>query len=124
MQFIEKLNTPPPQWESWFTTAVGRRSYDYHEDFDNLPGLKEARQYLIDEQHGLCAYCQRPIKLSNSSIEHIIPKQLNKYLSTAYHNLVAVCRDQQKDQNDRYHCDMEKSNRVIIPVILMSNSFL
>jgi len=63
MQFIQKQNIPPPNWDEWFTVAgnPGRRSFDYGADYTALTNLLHAKQYLIDEQYGLCAYCQQTI---------------------------------------------------------------
>lgn len=124
MEYIDKLAVPPVDWELWFTKTTGGRSYDYGADQGVLRNLKAARQYLLDEQHQLCAYCQRRISLDNSSIEHVIPKELNKALSTAYSNLVAVCRTQEKDEAGRLHCDKEKGNKLIVPLIFLANSIV
>jgi uncharacterized protein (TIGR02646 family) len=76
----------------------------------------------LKEQHFLCAYCQKKIDSSNSSIEHIIPKAFNKELSTSYFNLVAVCEDSIKDpETNRKHCDKERGSKLIPPLILYSN---
>lgn len=122
MEYIEKQAVPPAAWETWFTKTTGGRSYDYKADYDILRNLKAARQHLLDEQHHLCAYCQRRISIDNSSIEHVIPKELNKALSTAYSNLVVVCLTQEKDSEGRLHCDKEKGNKIILPLIFLSNS--
>ena len=123
MQFIEKQNIQPPDWDKWFTTGSGQRSFDYGKDYSSLRNIGNAKKFLIDEQHELCAYCQKIITIENSSIEHIIPKEHNKVLSTNYHNLVAVCKVQSKEEGtDRYHCDKEKLSNLISPIIFVKNS--
>jgi uncharacterized protein (TIGR02646 family) len=123
MQYIKKQNTPPPNWDVWFTTATSIRTYNYKADYDSLTNLIQAKQYLIDEQHGLCAYCQQTITNENSSIEHIIPKEFNIELSTCYYNLVAVCKTQLRDPTTgKFHCDKEKQSKLISPLIFVSNS--
>lgn len=123
MQYIQKQNTPPIDWEKWFTTGNNKRSFDYATDYGSLRYIAEARQYLIDEQKGLCAYCQQKINSDNSSIEHIIPKEFNKELSTNYFNLVAVCKTTPKDsETQKYHCDKQKGSVLISPIIFNSNS--
>lgn len=57
MQYIKKENTPPVEWDDWFTTAIGTRTYDYKADYSELLKIRSAKKYLIDEQHGFCAYC-------------------------------------------------------------------
>lgn len=122
MQYIKKQNIPPSDWDKWFTTATGKRSYDYKTDYSALTQIENARAFLIAEQSELCAYCQKTIKLADSSIEHIVPKEQNIELSTNYHNLVAVCKTQVKDSNGQYHCDKAKVNKPITPFIFLSNS--
>ncbi len=122
MQYIKKQNTPPDNWEDWFTTATGLRSYDYSHDTSSLTNLIKAREFLLHEQNGLCAYCQSPITIENSSIEHVLPKSLNKENSTGYYNLVAVCKPHHKDSNGLYHCDKSKMDRPLTPFIFFSDS--
>ena len=123
MQYIRKQNTPPEDWNVWFTKASGNRSFDYQADNGSLVNLPIAKHFLIEEQHGLCAYCQQFITDANSSIEHVIPKEFNKELSTNYYNLVAVCKAQIKDSfTGKFHCDTEKGSKIITPLIFVSNS--
>jgi uncharacterized protein (TIGR02646 family) len=124
MQYIKKQVNEPPEWYHWFTVPPNRRSYDYTQDSGALPNLRSAREYLINEQNGLCAYCQQKIEVEGSSIEHVISKAYNKELSTSYHNLVAVCnKNQVKDLvTDKFHCDRNRGSRLIAPIIFYSNA--
>lgn len=122
MQYIQKQELQPKDWDNWFKTANGVRTFDYLKAQNNGADLKAVREYLIKEQHYLCVYCQSKITIDNSSIEHVIPKSLNLELSTNYHNLVAVCQNQIKDENERLHCDKEKGSLPILPYIFYSNS--
>ena len=126
MEYIKKANSQPADWGNWFTTGTGIRSYDYGADYSALRGLTDAKQFLINEQNGLCAYCQQDISKDNSSIasiEHVVPKSINKELSTNYFNLVAVCNLKVKDSiTNRLHCDNEKGSEVISPFIFYSDS--
>ena len=122
MQYIKKHNTPPSDWDAWFTTATNVRSYNYRLDQDALTQLKFAKQHLIDAQDGLCAYCQKRIDMETASIEHVLPKEFNVEGSTNYTNLVAVCKIPLIDPIDkRDHCDKVKGNMVITPLIFLSN---
>jgi uncharacterized protein (TIGR02646 family) len=124
MEYIEKLNKPPEDWEFWFTTATGRISYDYKSDFDALPNIRQAKEFLINEQHHLCAYCQQEINIDNASIEHVIPKEHNKSFSTSYYNLVAVCNKNQikDDVTGKYHCDRSRGSTLIPSIIFYGNA--
>ena len=124
MQFINKQNTEPIDWNAWFTVPPDRRTFDYGIDSGSLPRIREVKQFLINEQNSLCAYCQQKIDIDNSSIEHVTPKEHNKELSTSYLNLVAVCnKNQVKDPlTGKFHCDRERGSNLIPPVIFYSNT--
>jgi len=124
MQYIKKQNMEPNDWNTWFTVPPNRRTYDYRRDSSSLTQLRSAKQYLIDEQNSLCAYCQQKIDINNSSIEHVTPKEHNKELSTSYFNLVAVCnKSQVKDSSTgKFHCDKVRGSELIPPIIFYSNS--
>jgi uncharacterized protein (TIGR02646 family) len=124
MQYIEKSKLEPAAWGNWFSVPampLPRRSYDYGLDYSAMTELWRAKEFLLKEQHGLCAYCQSKLTLDQSSIEHVIPKELNIELSTVYSNLVAVCKSPLADPSTgRLHCDKEKSNKLIFPLIFVS----
>jgi uncharacterized protein (TIGR02646 family) len=123
MQYIPKQNTEPTNWNNWFTKGTGHRSFDYGADYSSLTNLNQAKNHLLEEQHHLCAYCQQKLTSETASIEHVIPKEFNKELSTNYHNLVAVCKDSPKDTlNNRKHCDKERGNKLLPSFIFYSNS--
>jgi len=124
MQYINKHNTEPVDWNHWFTVPPARRTFDYGADYSALTNLNLAKLFLIEEQFGLCAYCQQKITLQDASIEHITPKEHNKELSTNYYNLVAVCKKQQvKDSITRtLHCDSTRGSELIPPLVFYSNS--
>lgn len=118
MQFIKKKETTPEEWEQWFTTGNGVRSFNYGADYQNLPNISQAKEFLLNEQLNLCAYCQRELTLETASIEHIIPKSHNLELSTNYFNLVAVCKETSIDPNTgRKCCEPERGNTLLPPII-------
>ncbi len=122
MQFINKHHLIPPDWDAWFTTANGRRTYDYEADYGELHNLDLAKNHLINEQNGLCAYCQKQLTISTASIEHIVPKSQNKALSTNYYNLVAVCKNPPVDPlNNKRHCDKERGNKLLVNIIMLQD---
>ncbi len=121
MEFISK-NILPENWNSWFSVN-GARTFDYLHAQNNRANLEEVRNYLLNEQNYLCAYCQKKITTSDSSIEHVIAKSLNIALSTDYYNLVAVCKSQKNDPiTNRLHCDKEKENKEITPFVFFNKS--
>lgn len=124
MQFIQKQNTEPSDWNQWFTVPPSRRSFDYGHDYSALTNLGLAKRYLIEEQHGLCAYCQQKITIKDASIEHVIPKEHNVNYSTSYFNLVAVCKKNQiKDPRTyKLHCDSTRGSELLPPIIFYKNA--
>ena len=68
----------------------------------NRRGYREVKQQLLQDQHGLCAYCEISIKLAEFEdnvddfrVEHFFPKvatQLEKHnYHLDWHNLLGVC---------------------------------
>jgi uncharacterized protein (TIGR02646 family) len=112
MQYIKKQNTAPQDWDSWFARGDGasnvQRSYIYNQAHPDL------KKYLLEEQNGLCAYCQQKININTSSVEHVFPQSLNEELSTNYHNLVLVCSGTAAGEK---HCDKARGNQFIINLI-------
>ena len=125
MQYIHKQEIPPVDWDLWFTIQSEdgiRRSYDYGIDCPALLNLHLAKGFLLNEQNGLCAYCQKTLNNEDASIEHIAPKEHNLPLSTNYYNLVAVCRNPVKDPvNGRSHCDKERGGKLLPTLIFYKN---
>jgi uncharacterized protein (TIGR02646 family) len=124
MEFIAKQPFQPQNWDLWFTDFNRIRITDYGEQSRNCPNLHIARSFLLQEQNYLCAYCQKTLTPENTSIEHVIPKSQNQEQSTQYHNLVAVCKTPQSDPADphRYHCDKERGNKLLPPIIFYSDA--
>lgn len=117
MEYIEKKWTLPNGWDSWFTTN-GVRHPDYLTAQNNGTPVGQAKSFLLQEQHNLCAYCQKELNENTASIEHVVPKSLNLPLSTVYHNLVAVCKNPPKDSEGRQHCDKARTDNALLPPIV------
>ena len=69
------------------------------ERYDDLKNSEEGnevrhnlRAFLIQSQHGLCAYCCRKIGIDNSLNEHIRPQSLFQSESMNYDNIIASCK--------------------------------
>ncbi len=113
MQFIHKNNLPPNNWDNWFVDGNNTRSHD----FRLLPTPHQAKEFLLIEQKGLCAYCQKKIEVENASIEHVIPYSQNMNLSTIYYNLVIVCQNFITDSANKKHCDKARGKSLLPPII-------
>lgn len=108
MIYIKKKNTP-------IIFADAKRKYEH---YDELPGdVKEKlKEYLINEQGHLCAYCMSRITNQSSTIEHYVPRK-GKFgkssLSLNYQNLLAVCNNARNGRGEDRHCDVSKGDKLI-----------
>lgn len=101
MLYIEKANVPvrvnhalaqiksTPEWRA---TPSGD-TVALRAQFDTLP-KSDIRAALLQEQHGLCAYCMKRIKNEelHMTIEHWIPLSKNKEKALDYNNFLGVCK--------------------------------
>ncbi|MCD8360259.1 MAG: TIGR02646 family protein [Acidaminococcaceae bacterium] len=106
----------------------------------NRRGYREVKQQLLQDQHGLCAYCEISIKLAENEdnvddfrVEHFFPKvgtQLSGHnYHLDWHNLLGVCHGGSQPyvsnpewryssrKNDR-SCDVPKGSKLISERIL------
>ena len=87
------------------TTAIRRA-------FDNDFPKNEVKEILLHEQHGICAYCMRRIRMDNHSrVEHFVPLSHNKNMAIDYSNMLGVCDGGEKatgDQGRILCCDAHK----------------
>lgn len=73
---------------------------DPYRDYLRSHQKKIIKTLLIQEQNGLCAYCENIINEHNSHLEHIIPRatanrnNINQYLNIllGYNNLIVSCQ--------------------------------
>ena len=90
--------------------------------FDKLD-KKALRECLLEEQHGLCAYCMKRITNNGqvTSIEHWTPLSKNKNTALDYNNFLAVCKggaDMCLDSKERriLCCDAHKADAVDLTI--------
>lgn len=91
------------------------------------------KKLLLEEQNGLCAYCQRRIeKLEDSHIEHFVRQSEAPGLSLNYYNLFVSCNgeyDAGKDASDKsatcgkYKDDKKHSPAMLIYAEKLTNCF-
>ena len=83
--------------------------------FKNLRGIdkKQLRESLCDEQNGLCAYCMKRIRPTESGmkVEHLDPQSHNAGNDLDYNNLLAVCYGNMSDASREHTCDTCKGDR-------------
>lgn len=71
-----------------------KRYADLGESAEGNVLRQRLRGFLIQSQHGLCAYCCRKISLEQSLNEHIKPQATYPKETMEYENLVASCRNE------------------------------
>lgn len=85
--------------------------------FDNDFPKNEVKEILLHEQHGICAYCMRRIRMDNHSrVEHLVPLSRNKDKAIDYNNMLGVCDGGEKAIGDKGHilcCDAHKKETEI-----------
>lgn len=106
-----KKSSPPAELAR--EVAALRGTPDARVCYANLKTSKQpVKDSLVQEQHGLCAYCMRRIKADGrSSIEHIIPQHdadgtPHDRESVDYGNMLAVCRP----NSGPLTCDRSRGN--------------
>ena len=106
MRYIEK-KTAPTVFIEW----LHKISPDWQPSFSNMSkivkhGLKVA---LIEEQLGLCCYCESKLKEQDSHIEHLRPQTLFPDLALDYNNMLCSCQANLKRGAPR-HCGNAKGD--------------
>lgn len=85
--------------------------------FDNEFPKNEVKNILLHEQHGICAYCMKRIRMdSHSRVEHLVPLSKNKDKAIDYRNMLGVCDGGEKITEDYGHilcCDAHKKETEI-----------
>lgn len=115
MRFVRKQSTTP---EAFLTATTGVAGYHalYHDQKQTLLAV------LVDEQAGLCAYCNQAITPKTATIEHWICQSHNPGFDLKYFNLLAVCRGNQGGGVRSSHCDKYRGeyakNDYFIPFFL------
>lgn len=85
--------------------------------FDNDFPKNDVKKILVHEQHGICAYCMRRIRMdSHSRVEHFVPLSSDKDKALDYNNMFGVCDGGEKLNGGKEHilcCDAHKKETVI-----------
>lgn len=85
--------------------------------FDTEFPKNEVKETLLHEQHGICAYCMKRIRMDNHSrVEHLVPLSKDKDKAIDYMNMLGVCDGGEKVTNNQGHilcCDAHKKETKI-----------
>lgn len=105
-----------------FRQANPTGSWDDFRDFNQSTSFKELREHAVDDQGGLCAYCEvhHQEQVGFFSIEHFHPKSddsnPNKNWGLDWSNMLAVCRGGREENKELYptpenlSCDAHKDH--------------
>lgn len=104
-----KRKEVPEFWHRFQTKNPTMRYDDLQNSEEGKAIRQKLREFNIEQQHGLCAYCCREIDLHNSLNEHIKPRGLGKYSNQSmdYTNIVASC---DKEGKEEATCSAHKKN--------------
>ena len=111
MIYIERENEPE-FWSQYQKKHPGADYDDLNKTEEGKEVRKRIREFNIDQQHGLRAYCCKRITIDDSVNEHIKPRGRYSDLSMKYSNIVASCREDgtnrtcsasKRDQYDEHH---------------------
>lgn len=85
--------------------------------FDTEFPKNEVKEILLHEQHGICAYCMKRIRMdSHSRVEHLVPLSKDKDKAIDYMNMLGVCDGGEKVTDSQGHilcCDAHKKETEI-----------
>lgn len=80
--------------------------------FDTEFPKNDVKKILLQEQHGICAYCMKRIRMdSHSRVEHLVPLSKDKEKAIDYMNMLGVCDGGEKATDNQGHilcCDAHK----------------
>ena len=99
----------PEFWREFRAKNPGIHYDDLQKTPDGRMVRNRLREFNINQQYGLCAYCCRQIDNENSLNEHIKPRGLGEYsnLSMEYTNIIASCKAEGADVT----CSASKENK-------------
>lgn len=81
--------------------------------YDDFPHKDELRRQLVEEQRGLCCYCQSRIRAEwdGMKVEHWQCQEKNPERCLDYSNMLGACRGGEGRPEHEQHCDSRKGNR-------------
>ena len=74
MKKIRGLNTPTPGLAEYLNIVEANANWEEFRSHNSGMSQRELRESLIQNQHGLCAYCEIKLTETDRQIEHVIPR--------------------------------------------------
>lgn len=94
MKKIRELNTPTPGLAEYLNIVGDETNWEEFRSHNSGASRDELMDALVQNQHGLCAYCEIAIKGRHRQIEHVIPQsddEMGKAKALDIANMVACC---------------------------------
>lgn len=109
---------PQPGALATFLASHSHTTVDWDAFGRNHRLVKQAvKSALVQEQGGICCYCERPIGDAgpppDAHIEHLAPKSVHRHLTYAWGNLLASCEDEKHQGRTPESCGHKKHNAAI-----------
>ena len=107
MRFVRK----GPEPESLREFKAMANPPDWLPTYDGLPQKRKSviKMALIEEQGGLCCYCECILRERDSHIEHLKPQHPYEELALDYGNMLCSCLSD-VEKGDPLHCGMAKGD--------------
>ncbi len=109
MKYIEKRDEPQS-----FTDWKNSANEDWQPSYDKLSGKEkeDIKNALINEQGGICCYCERTLEFNDSHIEHLNPQCTSEEERLDFNNMLCSCQQQLKKREPQ-HCGNSKGDNII-----------
>ena len=117
MKYIKKGDEPQS-----FTDWKNLANEDWQPTYDKLSGRekRDVKNTLIKEQGGICCYCERELKYSDSHIEHLNPQSNSEEEQLNFDNLLCSCQGK-LEKREPQHCGNSKGDE-ILPITPLQNN--
>jgi len=111
MKYIEKSSVEPSSLSDWKAQdKMYKRAKAKWKRFGK-PYKEEFKKDLIDEQGGICCYCEQKLKIDDAHLEHLLPQKLDSFSESLfdYNNLLCSCQKELTKGEPR-HCGNSKGS--------------
>ena len=102
---------PPPDFEKWKKEFI--KEHGKSPEYAYFKGKEKHRlkEYLYNEQYGLCCYCMKEIKdINDCHIEHIKPQCTFENDTMDYNNMLISCNGTKPYASDGETCGHMRKN--------------
>lgn len=125
MKSLRRLDEPTPGLADYRAVEREHPSWDGFRSHRAGCAYRELRQVLVENQRGLCGYCETSLSDADTQVEHVVPRSAGasgREGELAAGNLIACCSGQGKSQQEQtadgpparsgHTCGQAKGNRI------------